>query len=106
MPPPPTHLLRLSIAGIDNYQTITHVMTRDSYRVHDDRGSHQDDADIFAALSRTGSFARLPEDAPPELKDITVEIEDPKRVYTVYRAGRRHNFQLLVERYYLVLRFI
>jgi hypothetical protein len=73
-------------------------MTRDSYRVHDDRGISID-ADVYAALLRTSApFPRLPEDAPSDLKKLTIDLDDPKRIYAVHRASRRHNFQILVER--------
>lgn len=74
------------------------VMTRDTHRVHDDRDTLSD-AGIYAALWATAPFSRLPEDAPEGLRRVTVEIDDPKRIYGIYKARRRHNFQLLVERY-------
>jgi len=76
-------------------------MTRDTHRVHDDRGTVSD-ADIYAALWATAPFPRLPEDAPSELKKLTVEVDDPKRIYGIHRARRRHNFQLLVERFVIL----
>lgn len=73
-------------------------MTRDTYRVHDDGGTRTD-AEIYAALSRTSApFSQLPDDAPNELKKLTIEIDDPKRVYAVHRASRRYHFQLLVDK--------
>lgn len=58
------------------------------------------DADVFAALWTAAAphFPRLPADAPPELRKLTVEIDDPKRVYTIHGANRRHHFHILVER--------
>lgn len=74
-------------------------MTRDTLRVVDD---HDGDADLFSALwAAAPSFPQLPPDAPPELRSLTFEVRDPKSVYAIYRASRRHNFQLLVERYIL-----
>lgn len=55
------------------------------------------DADVLAGLWEDAPFARLPPDAPPELKDMVQNIENPKRVYAIHRASRRHNFQILVE---------
>jgi hypothetical protein len=72
-------------------------MTRDTQGLHDDRNL-EPDADVYGALWAAVSFPRLPVDAPPELKKLTVDIEDPKRVYKIHRASRRHNFNILVER--------
>ncbi|KAK2771475.1 hect domain protein [Colletotrichum kahawae] len=63
------------------------------------------DADVLAGLWEDAPFARLPPDAPPELKDMVQNIENPKRVYAIHRASRRHNFQILVEIYILQLRY-
>ncbi|KAH9885037.1 hypothetical protein F4778DRAFT_787440 [Xylariomycetidae sp. FL2044] len=63
------------------------------------------EADVLAALWEHAPFPRLPPDAPPELKDLVVNIRDPKRVYGVYRASRRYNFQLLVEKFVVQLRY-
>ena len=59
------------------------------------------DTTILTALwfLQSPSFPRLPSDAPVELIKDTVTVEDPERVYSIYRASRRHHFQLLVERY-------
>ncbi|KAL3421712.1 Ubiquitin-protein ligase E3A [Phlyctema vagabunda] len=66
----------------------------------------QNDADvIYAALWQAAPFPRLPQDAPPELRKLTIDIEDPKRVYAIHRAARRHNFQILVERYIIQIRY-
>lgn len=72
-------------------------MTRDTHRVHDDQEALSD-ADIYAALWATAPFPRLPADAPDGLRRLTVEVDDPKRIYGIHKARRRHNFQLLVER--------
>ncbi|GJC96573.1 ubiquitin-protein ligase E3A [Colletotrichum higginsianum] len=81
-------------------------MTRDTRRP--EKGSQPEtslDADFLAALWEDAPFARLPPDAPPELKDMVQTIENPKRVYAIHRASRRHNFQILVEIYILQLRY-
>ncbi|KAL2069470.1 hypothetical protein VTL71DRAFT_14149 [Oculimacula yallundae] len=79
-------------------------MTRDTHRVHDGRETLSD-ADIYAALWATAPFPRLPEDAPEGLRQLAVEVDDPKRIYGIHRARRRHNFQVLVERYVLQIRY-
>ncbi|OLN85336.1 Ubiquitin-protein ligase E3A [Colletotrichum chlorophyti] len=81
-------------------------MTRDIRRP--ERGPQPDnnfDADLLAGLWEDAPFARLPPDAPPELNDMVQNIENPKRVYAIHRASRRHNFQILVEIYILQLRY-
>lgn len=75
-------------------------MTRDMRRP--EKGSQPEtslDADLLAGLWEDAPFARLPADAPPELKDMVQNIENPRRVYAIHRASRRHNFQILVEMY-------
>jgi hypothetical protein len=76
-------------------------MTRDTLRAVDDHDQDWDaDGEVFSALwAAAPSFPQLPLDAPPELKRLTVDVRDPKRVYAIYRASRRHGFQLLVERF-------
>ena len=75
-------------------------MTRDSTRSVDGGRDHRDaEVDLLAGLWEEAPFARLPWDAPAELKELVEVIENPKRVYAVHRASRRHNFQLLVEKY-------
>ena len=66
-------------------------MTRDTQGLLDERGSN--DADVYAALWEAAAFPRLPRDAPSELKWLTIDIDDPKRVYAIHRASRRHHFQ-------------
>ncbi|KAK2592014.1 hypothetical protein QQS21_010285 [Conoideocrella luteorostrata] len=77
-------------------------------RTHDPGKSGSDptiDApDLIAGLWQEARFARLPDDAPPELDDFVQDIENPHRVYAVHRASRRHDFQLLVDRYIYQLR--
>lgn len=72
-------------------------MTRDTQRPHGDRDSASD-ADVHTALWAAATLPRLPVDAPNELKKLTIDIDDPKRVYVIHRASRRHNFHSLVER--------
>lgn len=68
--------------------------------------SHVDvEAEILAALWEEVPFPRLPLDAPPELRDLVAEIENPKRVYTIHRATRRHSLQLLIEKFVSQLRY-
>ncbi|TVY65501.1 Ubiquitin-protein ligase E3A, partial [Lachnellula suecica] len=61
--------------------------------------------EVYAALWATARFPRLPLDAPEQLKKVTIDIDDPKRVYTVHQAARRHHFQILVERYIFQIRY-
>ncbi|KAF5024079.1 hypothetical protein F66182_3823 [Fusarium sp. NRRL 66182] len=63
------------------------------------------DIDLLAGLWQEAPFARLPSDAPPELKSYIQVIESPTRVYAIYQASRRHGFQLLVERFIAQLRY-
>ena len=72
-------------------------MTRDTQGLHDDRDL-DNDADVYGALWTAAPFPRLPFDAPPELKNLTIDVDDPKRLYAIHRASRRHNFNTLVER--------
>ncbi|KAG9233198.1 HECT-domain-containing protein-like protein [Amylocarpus encephaloides] len=60
---------------------------------------------IYAALWATASFPRLPDDAPEDLKDFLVDVDDPKHIYTIHRAARRYEFQILVERYISQIRY-
>ncbi|KAF4464188.1 ubiquitin- ligase [Fusarium albosuccineum] len=62
------------------------------------------DLDLLAGLWQEAPFARLPSNAPPELEAFVQNIENPARVYAIHRASRRHDFQLLVERYIVQLR--
>ncbi|KAE8445104.1 hypothetical protein EG329_013706 [Mollisiaceae sp. DMI_Dod_QoI] len=80
------------------------VMTRDPHRVHDDR-SPASDAEVYAALWAAAPFPRVPDDAPNELKKVAIDIEDPRRVYAIHRAARRHQSQILVERYIHQIRY-
>lgn len=63
-----------------------------------------DPSDYYDGLPGTlwkpANLPRLPSNAPAELKIHTVDIDDdPKKVYVLYRAQRRHGFQDLVQRY-------
>ncbi|PHH62276.1 hypothetical protein CDD81_7264 [Ophiocordyceps australis] len=60
--------------------------------------------DLFAALWQEAPFVRLPDDAPRELCELVEDVEDPRRLYSIHRAARRHGFQLLVDRYIIQLR--
>ncbi|KAF4972093.1 hypothetical protein FSARC_1233 [Fusarium sarcochroum] len=79
-------------------------MTPDVPRPRDSSTESAADIDLLAGLWQEAPFARLPSDAPPELKASIQNIENPKRVYAIHRASRRHGFQLLVERYIVQLR--
>jgi hypothetical protein len=71
-------------------------MTRETHHVVD---NHEDQGEVFSALwAAAPSFPRLPADAPEEFKRLTVNVEDPKRVYSIHHASRRHGFQILIER--------
>ncbi|RYO75923.1 hypothetical protein DL763_010898 [Monosporascus cannonballus] len=63
------------------------------------------EVEVLAALWEQVPFPRLPVDGPPELRDFVVDVEDPKRVYTIHRASRRYYLQLLVERFVVQLRY-
>ena len=78
-------------------------MTRDTHRRPSDA---QDpiETEIFPGLWEHAAFPRLPRDAPSVLEDLVEDVENPKRVYTIHRASRRHNFQILVQKY-VCLRF-
>lgn len=77
----------------------THAHTHHTHHTH-----HDVETDLLAGLWETAPFARLPSDAPPELKDLVEDIENPKRVYAIHRASRRHGFQQLVEKFIVQLR--
>jgi hypothetical protein len=74
------------------------VMTRDTHGLHGDRDSATD-AEVYTALWSAATFPHLPTDAPNELKKLTIDVDDPKRIYVIHRAGRRHHFQILVEKF-------
>lgn len=72
-------------------------MTRETLRVQEGRSLSNED-DILSALWTAAPFPYLPNDAPDELKKLTIDIDDPKWIYAIHNASRRHHFQLLVER--------
>ncbi|KAI2472832.1 hypothetical protein F4781DRAFT_382058 [Annulohypoxylon bovei var. microspora] len=81
-------------------------MTREVSRPTDNGpGHHSIEDDILAALWEQVPFPRLPLDAPSEIKDLVIDVENPKRVYAIYRASRRHDLQLLVEKFTVQLRY-
>jgi hypothetical protein len=61
-------------------------------------GHHDVELGLLALLWEEAPFPRLPRDAPPELKDFVQTVDNPRRVYTIHKASRRHNFQTLVEK--------
>ncbi|KAI1341203.1 hypothetical protein F5Y15DRAFT_414322 [Xylariaceae sp. FL0016] len=65
---------------------------------------HPLDDDILAALWEHAPFPRLPLDAPLEIRELLVDVENPKKVYSIYRASRRHDLQLLIEKFIFQLR--
>jgi hypothetical protein len=54
-------------------------------------------AKLLRSLWEHVPFPRLPADAPPQLRKIVAEIEDPRRVYSIHRAARRHGCQAMIE---------
>ncbi|KAI1380278.1 hypothetical protein F4677DRAFT_406315 [Hypoxylon crocopeplum] len=81
-------------------------MTREVNRLADNGPGHNSlEADILAALWEQVPFPRLPIDAPSEIKELVIDVENPKRVYAIYHASRRHNLQLLVEKFIVQLRY-
>ncbi|KAG8165318.1 hypothetical protein KVR01_005593 [Diaporthe batatas] len=84
-------------------------MTRDATRPLDAGSAphhvhHDGETDLLAGLWETAPFARLPWDAPPELKELVEDIQNPRRVYAIHKACRRHGFQQLVEKFIAQLR--
>lgn len=65
---------------------------------HSQHNYAHDALDLEDGLWQEAVFARLPDDAPPELRELVSDIENPRRVWAVYRASRRHDFQLVVDR--------
>ncbi|KAI0839880.1 hypothetical protein F5Y06DRAFT_264931 [Hypoxylon sp. FL0890] len=81
-------------------------MTREVSRPADNCPGHNSlEDDILAALWEQVPFPRLPADAPSEIKDLVVDVENPKRVYAIHHAFRRHDLQLLVEKFIVQLRY-
>ncbi|KAI1118372.1 hypothetical protein F5Y14DRAFT_400180 [Nemania sp. NC0429] len=80
-------------------------MTIESNRpTHSGRGSFILEDDVLASLWENAPFPKLPSDAPPEIRELVVDVESPRRVYTIHRASRRHNLQILIDRFVLQLR--
>ncbi|KAL7785894.1 hypothetical protein V8C37DRAFT_393373 [Trichoderma ceciliae] len=76
-----------------------------SARGHDRSPSDANsELDLLAGLWQVAPFARLPPDAPAELRDYVQDVENPRRVYAIHRASRRHDFQHLVDKYISQLR--
>lgn len=73
-------------------------MKRDTTGLRDELDGHDVDPSSALWIAATANFPRLPADAPGELRRLTIEVDDPKRVYTIHRASRRHHFHILVER--------
>ncbi|KAI0514915.1 hypothetical protein F5B22DRAFT_608915 [Xylaria bambusicola] len=73
--------------------------------VHNGRRCSILEDDILAALWENAPFPKLPLDAPPEIRELVGNIENPKRVYTIHRASRRHHLQLLIDRFVAQLRY-
>ncbi|RKF53078.1 putative hect-domain-containing protein [Golovinomyces cichoracearum] len=78
-------------------------MNLDNMKAHDDRFSNE--LEIYTALWNVVPFVRLPHDAPLELKESTIEIRDPRRVYAIHKTIRRHDFQLLMDRFIHQIRY-
>ncbi|KAF4122074.1 hypothetical protein GMORB2_7667 [Geosmithia morbida] len=78
-----------------------------AYRLQRSSESAKDgcDPDLLAGLWQEAPFARLPSDAPDELRQYLVDIDDPRRIYVIHRASRRHRFQELVGMYINQLRY-
>lgn len=70
-------------------------------------GSSGGEDNLLSALwaQQAHSFPRLPADAPAAIANDTIDVKDPERVYRIYRASRRHQFQLLVEAFILQIRY-
>ncbi|KAB5566457.1 hypothetical protein GE09DRAFT_1028013 [Coniochaeta sp. 2T2.1] len=80
-------------------------MTRDTPRpVRGGVGHGHTELDLLAGLWAQAPFGRLPIDAPAELRELVENIENPKKVYAIHRARRRHDFQQLVQKYIVQLR--
>ncbi|KAI1473235.1 uncharacterized protein F4812DRAFT_43325 [Daldinia caldariorum] len=81
-------------------------MTREVNRpVDNDPGNNILDAEILDALWEQVPFPRLPADAPSEMKELVIDVENPRRVYAIHRASRRHDLQLIVEKFITQLRY-
>ncbi|KKA29841.1 hypothetical protein TD95_000420 [Thielaviopsis punctulata] len=64
--------------------------------------SHADlavDNELLGHLWEQAVYPRLPNDAPSELRDYLINLEDPRQLYKVHRASRRYGFIALVEKF-------
>jgi len=75
-------------------------MTQATQKLPEHFTSNRHDADMYTALWAAAPFPRLPEDAPVEFRRLTIDIDEPQRVYAIHKATRRHQFQVLVEKYF------
>lgn len=75
-------------------------MTPDTTRPvdHSHAGHGSSDLGVLVGLWEEARFPRLPCDAPNELRDLTEDVDNPKRVHVIHKASRRHNFQSLVQK--------
>lgn len=80
--------------------TTLHVMTPDTTRSVDHSHARHGSSDlgVLVGLWEEARFPRLPCDAPNELRDLTEDVDNPKRVHVIHKASRRHNFQSLVQK--------
>lgn len=80
--------------------TTLHVMTPDTTRSVDHSHTRHGSSDlgVLVGLWEEARFPRLPCDAPNELRDLTEDVDNPKRVHVIHKASRRHNFQSLVQK--------
>lgn len=69
-----------------------------SRRGSSDSADEDPGLDLIAGLWQEAPFARLPADAPQELRELVSDVEDPRRVYVIHHASRRHEFQMMVEK--------
>ncbi|KAK2074735.1 hypothetical protein P8C59_008918 [Phyllachora maydis] len=60
--------------------------------------------DVLPALWEHAPFPRLPWDAPSELRETVGDVDNPKQLYAVHKASRRHNIQLLISKFVVQLR--
>ncbi|RDA93765.1 hypothetical protein CP533_0276 [Ophiocordyceps camponoti-saundersi (nom. inval.)] len=83
---------------------LTHTVAADSR--HDAHSNSHTNLlrDLTAGLWQEAPFPLLPDDAPPEMRHLVQDIDNPRRVYAIHKASRRHDFQLLVDRYVVQLR--
>ncbi|KHJ32343.1 putative hect-domain-containing protein [Erysiphe necator] len=78
-------------------------MTRGTKILYDEGNFNE--SVIHTTLWAVAPFARIPEDAPTELKKLAIEVHDPRRIYTIHKATRRHHFELLLDRFIHQIRY-